>query len=695
VEEIKAHLILDRKSFSVLRRDMPGDGTDLLPRTKFNYSAEVGNGLSSALIIAVVLWIVRAFSEAPLAIRDPKREMKHDHPLLDLWRRPNPWYGERILRGALAADYTLHGNAYLWISERDGAKRPAQLVYLPCSSIAPRGTETELITHYDRSGTRDSIPLADMIHFRQGLDPLDMKLGLSKLRALFREVFTDDEAANFTASVMRNMGFAGVVVQPEAEGDTFAPKTRERFKRYFRRMFRGDLRGEVLVTSARVKIGSQEIDLSKLDLGALRDIPEERVTAVTGVPAAVVGFGSGLQQTKVGATLEELRKLAYNNAIIPMQADMTEELTRRLLPEFETKDGYAVAFDNSEVQSLQEDATKKADRYTRLYQAGVITRAVALRAIGEEATPADEVYRTSIADVFVRAGEEPIQIQTTTEENGSEEETPEEVAAPAPKLRYPPTKSAAGLRRQRLDRRFIADFETISRRWAGELRKYFEGIGEEIAQAWLAERKGFGGNGHMKAEPDETLDLEAERRLIDMLILAHPPTALDFGSQYLRIAKRTVAGIESVMRLGVMLDEPMEREILELGGTRRGLIDMTQETRDAMFKALADARADGLGVDATARRLRDGIAAGPWPDVQTRASVIARTETKHAQNASSMEAYQRAEHVTGIQVFDAQLGDTDAPCMAINGKVVSKQEAGSIEMLEHPNCTRSFAPVVG
>lgn len=673
MEEVKAHLILDRKSFSVLRRGTLADG-DLLTRTKFNYAAEVGTGLSSALIVAVVRWVARAFAEAPLAIRDPEWELQYKHRLLDLWRAPNPWYGERILRAALAVDYTLNGNAYLWISERDGAKRPTQLVYMPYGQITPKGTEAQLITHYERGGVREPIPLADMIHFRQGLDPLDMKLGLSPLRALLREIFTDDEAANFTASVMRNMGFAGVVVQPESEDDHFGPKARERFKRYFRRMFRGDLRGEVLVTSARVKIGQQEIDLSKLDLGALRDIPEERVTAVTGVPAAVVGFGSGLQQTKVGATLEELRKLAYNNAIIPMQTDMTEELTRRLLPEFEARDGYAVVFDNSEVQALQEDANKRADRYGRLYTAGVITRGLALRALGEEATEADEVYRTSVADVFVRAGDMP-------EPQTEEEDVPEELMA---QRAYPPTKSAAGLRRQRLDRRLLADFRTLSRKWAGELRAHFDALGEELSRAWVAEQKVYAGGNGRKADP-ESIDME-DRRIIESLLLAHRPELPDFGPVYLRIARRTVAGIETVMGLGVMLDDPLEREILQLGGTRRGLIDMEGETREALFKALAAAREEGLGVDATARRIRDGIASGPWADVRTRATVIARTETKYAQNASSMEVYSRAENVTGIQIFDAQLGDTDEPCLQANGKIVPIAEAASIEMLLHPNC---------
>jgi hypothetical protein len=94
------------------------------------------------------------------------------------------------------------------------------------------------------------------------------------------------------------------------------------------------------------------------------------------------------------------------------------------------------------------------------------------------------------------------------------------------------------------------------------------------------------------------------------------------------------------------------------------------------------------------RQIRSMIPAGPWSTSKIRADVIARTETKWAQNVSSMTVYRAALNVTHIRVFDAQLGDTDADCEEINGKVFTIDEASGIEPLDHPNCTRSFAPVV-
>jgi phage portal protein BeeE len=64
----------------------------------------------------------------------------------------------------------------------------------------------------------------DVVHFRHGIDPNNPRKGLSPLASLFREIFTDDEAANFTASLLRNLGVPGVVISP---ANTTAGKPRQ------------------------------------------------------------------------------------------------------------------------------------------------------------------------------------------------------------------------------------------------------------------------------------------------------------------------------------------------------------------------------------------------------------------------------------------------------------------------------------
>ena len=667
---------LDRKSrrllkaFTLNTRD--GEAGDM-PRSQYNYGKDVGDGLSSNVIVAVALWIMRNFPEAPVVVRDPNGELDADHPTADLLRNPNPYYSGAAMRGGLSLDYSVQGNAYIEIERNESTRRPTALYYQPSMQIAPVGTGKELITHYihqSNNGPR-RIEVEDIIHFRYGLNPRDTKIGFSPLQSLFREVFTDDEAANYTAAVLRNFGMPGLLVQPKQEGGEIGPKLSDKLKTYFSRMFRGDSRGQALVLNGQVSVDTFEADLSKMNIDKLRQIPEERVTAVMGVPAAVVGFGTGLEQTKVGATMAEMRQMAYESVIIPMQRTFGQELTTRLLPEFDTQEKTAVVFDLREVRVLQEDANARSERAVREWNAGLITRAEGRGRLGEKKRTGDDVYKMGFSDVLLPAGQ---------------------TSAKARKLPEWVTKAISKnthAERQELIERFHRDRTHLERIFADELKKIFTKVGDELAAIWEREQVTLAaGNGHRKAVSEE------DRKLIDRILLGFTIAQLPYEAAYVRVLKETVNSINVVVGLGVELTEPLEQEIIALGGTRKGLVDMTEQTRQAMYKSVAEARAEGLGVQATANRIRGGIASGPWNSVEVRAEIIARTETAFAQNSSALTAYESAENVSTVEAFDAQRGPTDDRCENRNGQIMTTVEARGELAEEHPNGTLDFAPVV-
>jgi hypothetical protein len=105
-------------------------------------------------------------------------------------------------------------------------------------------------------------------------------------------------------------------------------------KDYIIRQFTGDRRGDPLVLGGPTDVQLLQYNMEGFNVGPIRDVSEERVCAAMGIPAAVVGFGTGLQQTKVGATMKEMRQLAWTTGVIPMQRIVANELRRSLLPEF-------------------------------------------------------------------------------------------------------------------------------------------------------------------------------------------------------------------------------------------------------------------------------------------------------------------------------------------------------------------------
>lgn len=131
-----------------------------------------------------------------------------------------------------------------------------------------------------------------------------------------------------------------------------------------------------------------------MDLSSLRDVNEERILAQWGIPLAVAGFGAGLDQTKVGATMRAMIGLAWDQCLIPMQDDLAEEMTfwgkREFAPWFQ--DGERVRFDRSKIPALQEDVDEIHNRVRQDWQAGLIKRGEARRIFGMSAGQEDEIF---------------------------------------------------------------------------------------------------------------------------------------------------------------------------------------------------------------------------------------------------------------------------------------------------------------
>lgn len=272
------------------------------------------SGFSSNVLMSPVMWVMRAFTEAQLVVQ--RREVDAGggllwHRSLDsdtelLVRHPNAFYSADALWKGTALSYTIDGNAYWW-KVRNIFGDVVQLWYVPHWMIRPVWPidGSTFISHYEMTtglGPPLKLPPRDVVHFRFGLDPDNPRLGYSPLKSILREVLTDDEAALFSERILGNMGVPGLVVSPSKEAQTKpGPDDVKRLQEYFDNGFKGPRRGTALVLGRPTEIHQFGFDPNKLMLPNLRDISEERVCAALGIPSAVVGFGSGLQSTKVGA----------------------------------------------------------------------------------------------------------------------------------------------------------------------------------------------------------------------------------------------------------------------------------------------------------------------------------------------------------------------------------------------------------
>jgi len=671
------------------------------PRSSVNYERLMGDGIGSSVLMAPALWISRRMCESPIVMQYKEDEATELHDMLALLKKPNPYYSGRVMRKAIAVSVTLDGNAYL-IKIRNSQLKPVELWYVPHWMIEPHYSEDSavFIDYYKYTPKGVSIELnpADVWHLRDGLDPRNTRKGLSPLKSLFREVVTDDEAANYTAVMLKNSGVPSVVISPNDDGVDIQDEDAKSIKREFREKFTGDARGGAMVLTRRAKVDTFGWSPKELDLGSLRDIPEERVSAVLGLPAAVVGFGTGLQQTKVGATMQEMRQMAYDDCIIPMQQLHSDEWKNQLLVDFEENlDDWRVYYDNSQVRALQEDEGRIADRAVRSWQGGLITRAEGRKMIKQEVKPEDDVMQMSMGSVLIPrdmkpdVAEEPA--DEPDEEQPSEQEDPdaeEELQDEQEEKKGSAPTKALPRGYGKLARAMMLDWFRLTELFASELRRNFKDMATVARATALRVFQNRGIEQFMVQPARKITDADV---LANMIVAELPAGTLEYGPHFIRVVKRTLKTVQEQIGVGVNLPAGAQTRIVAKGGIRKGLIDLDQQTRDAVFKALAKAREEGMDVNQAADTIADMVEAGPWHSSETRAYVISRTETKYAQNAGSLEAYKEAEGLDGILVFDAQLGDTDQECEDLNGQVVSVEEAEVLATTEHPNGTRSFAPV--
>ena len=373
-------------------------GFALLNQTNINYARQAKPDANS-IVVACVRWVQRVYSESPLMLQEwlkDKQEWQDTrrHDLLTLIDHPNNFYNGTTLTKATVADYMLDGNAY-WLIVRSASGRPVQLWWAPTSTIVPMpdpNDPTIFIDHYKY--TPGSAPIKvrpeDVVHFRDGIDPLNTRKGLSAIKSLFREIVTDDEAANMTASLLINMGMPGVIISPKV--GTIGEPAAKAIKNAYIENFGGDKKGEPLVLQGDMTVQSYQFSPQQMNLRDMRGIPEERITAVLGVNAAVVGLGAGLATTKVGATLKEYREEAFESTIIPMYREFALELSAQLMPSFVNPASWQLVHDLTKIRVLQEDEEKRSARVTNLVVQGLLTIAEGRRALGWPVLPEHEIY---------------------------------------------------------------------------------------------------------------------------------------------------------------------------------------------------------------------------------------------------------------------------------------------------------------
>jgi HK97 family phage portal protein len=406
-------------------------GGGFYPGSNIDYVTEVGDLMSSSMVMAAWQFIGTALTEAPpqvLVYDDPKNashaEPDPEHPLVKLFEQPNPYYDSATMMQAFALDWLFSGNVY-WVKVRDKKYlTPVQLWTIPHFMMYPASSPSNPQSFIDQyvyvvNGNQYVYPVDDIVHIRRGQNPRDLRRGIGVFDSVLREIYTDQQVSNFTAAIVKNHGIVPFVISPpktqrgmevaRSFGDDVeqVKQRASEIKQQFIAGTTGDNRGEPIVNTIPLEITKLGFSPAELDLSSLHKVPESRIAGVTGLPASLLQFVIGLENGTSYASYKEAREQAYESVVVPLLARIASAINKHLLPDFGDVKGRRTrfAFDLSQVRVLQDDRDKLFQRISQGVSGGWLKVSDARAAVNLNSEDSDEVYLRAATVVAMKDNE--------------------------------------------------------------------------------------------------------------------------------------------------------------------------------------------------------------------------------------------------------------------------------------------------
>lgn len=387
----------------------PGGSVDLRP---------YGDGGGNSAVFACLRVKTRGFIEAPprLFTRiDEQWKEQPGHRIEKLLRRPNRFMTGSFIGGYITYSKDIAGDAYL-AKRRSAAGLVVELWPLrPDITKILSGQEltrgelerleaepNDFIAAYEYTvqGKRTLFAPRDIVHIKPEMpNPKDMRHGAAAVQTVMREVMADEEAGQYAASLVKNMGMPGVIFVPE-DPDDEGPDDDEADAMIdtYKETFGGRGRGKpMIVQGGRMKPHVVAFSPEQMDFKTVRRLPEERVSAVTGVPAILAGLGAGMERNTF-ANWQAARESMAEDTTSPDWENTGQQWTEQLGPDFGLADNQAVRYDTRDVRALQPDKDKAA---TRMNTAVVGGWAMVSEARGELGLPVDDSHAVFLRPIGV------------------------------------------------------------------------------------------------------------------------------------------------------------------------------------------------------------------------------------------------------------------------------------------------------
>lgn len=384
--------------------------------TTVDYDQQTGRKYDNSVVSAGASYIWRQSIYLRLIVRTKGKgdlgetlwtEIEN-HPAAVAFETPILFDRTQLLFGVILS-MIVTGNAYLR-KIRSTAGTVVGFAYLPHQLVEPRNDRfnesgIQLVTYYryfpPGAGQHEDIPTSEVVHFRHGVDPERLGMGLSPLYAALRSVYGENEAATLSAALLRNAGMTSLIMSPKEGAATFeSPDAERRFSEKYRFNRISDGAGEPVVVPFAVDVTNVGFSPDKMALTETRALDVSRICAALGMDPMVLGLPS---DAKRFANFEEAVEATYEGTIAPLLEVIAIQFDAQcLFVDFE-RDGFgrlSVGWDESRVPARQEDQDALFSRVGKAYrQDDLVKKNEARRMLGLGPVPdGDKFYSDAVAE---------------------------------------------------------------------------------------------------------------------------------------------------------------------------------------------------------------------------------------------------------------------------------------------------------
>ena len=275
-----------------------------------DYRSAVQQARLSSLVEACIGYRSENAVSTPWILKERKQDgdTLTEHPVLDLLNMPNPYDDGMSALIKIWRDLDLRGNGYL-LKVKSRIGDTVELWQRTSLMLRPITDKSGMLVSYQYKVQNQPavyyLP-EDVIHLRYP-DPDGAPWdGRSPLEAAAVELFLDREAGKYQADSLKN-GIAGLLLALASMPEDERPSADQiaAMKEYFKSELGGRNRGRPVLAEFPVTPHKIEFSPDEMRLLETHNFAEERISGIYRIPAALVQFRAGLENTTANATLKE------------------------------------------------------------------------------------------------------------------------------------------------------------------------------------------------------------------------------------------------------------------------------------------------------------------------------------------------------------------------------------------------------